>query len=450
MNVQGNAPRQGGPQQQQQQQQPQQDGAGSQSRRCSPVAKELYVCGSCLALYLTIVCVVSYYCCWWVVLFNWDTGYRCSPGGSSGQVCHGTDCVGRLRLRNGCDKEPIWIANQGHRTAYLDPQMVKLLPGETVAFDIPKEGLASTRFWPLARCASDGTTCQIGGSVGSTNGLPPCDAVGCAPPVDSKFEATWGCKLSESECGHIPAETGGGTLKGDDYFDVSLVDGFTLPYKLEFDGGCEPQNRLGKRVHSWSADQLNYMTMCPSSEDLDGKSGLDLRVYHPGSRKVVGCSSPCSRLTIPNWQKTPYQFPNAGDDAKMYCCPAGSLGPGQETPRRCEEGPVATTKFVESVHCYAPDVYAYSYDDGVGNFRCPPTTVYTMTFFCPPDGGGPPISCTPAPPTPPPPPATPAPTGPCTLAPCSAGQTCCAPGIGQLCPGNVPCCDCGSPACACP
>eukprot|EP01062_Namystynia_karyoxenos_P070055 TRINITY_DN65432_c0_g1_i1.p1 TRINITY_DN65432_c0_g1~~TRINITY_DN65432_c0_g1_i1.p1 ORF type:complete len:554 (+),score=65.71 TRINITY_DN65432_c0_g1_i1:90-1751(+) len=408
-------------------------------------------------------CLAAYYCCWFVVISRMPAswGWHCQPPDHSGSKCSSPgDCKGRLRIRNGCDTQPIWIANQGYKTAYLAPQMVKLLPGELVAFPIPARGLASTRFWPLADCDGD-NKCQIGQSVGSTNGLPPCDEAGCAPPVDSKFEATWGCALSEADCGHIPAETGGGTLKGDDYFDVSLVDGFTLPYSLEFEGGCRPENRLHKHVTEWEAKDLDFETMCPHTESLDRGSPVDLRVYHPGSNKVVGCSSPCSRLTIPNWQTRPFHFANAAPEAVYYCCPAGSLGPGQETPRKCEAGPVSSTDFVRNVHCYAPDVYAYSYDDANANFRCPPDTIYTMTFYCPPKSGGrPPLTCTPAPPTPGPPstpspgPAPPPPPGPCTLKPsdpCTAAA-CCNPKADPpaFCPGAVPCCDCGAPSCACP
>eukprot|EP00755_Sulcionema_specki_P007452 Sspe_Gene.38325::Locus_18473_Transcript_7_7_Confidence_0.400_Length_4497::g.38325::m.38325 len=66
----------------------------------------------------------------------------------------------------------------------------------------------------------------------------------------------------------------------------------------------------------------------------------------------------------------------------------------------------------------------------------------------------PPAPPTPKPPTPPPAPPSPTPTPPpsppkCEV--CSAGSVCCDPTAmpAQYCPGNIPCCDCGTKACKC-
>eukprot|EP00662_Eupelagonemidae_sp_cell21_P030658 gene30658-37287_t len=155
----------------------------------------------------------------------------------------------RLRIINGCETEPLWIANQGYKSAYLEPQMAKLNPGEAVGYRIPGEGLVSTRFWPLARCNDDGT-CEIGQS----------------------FEATWGCPVGLRK---TLAHTS-------DSFDVSLVDG------------------------------LDYMRDCPHDNLGSGREDVDLRVINPQTQNVVGCTSPCGRLTFPNWQKIPYRFQPGG------------------------------------------------------------------------------------------------------------------------------------------
>ena len=106
---------------------------------------------------LTSMLLTAYYCCWFVVLSGGSLGYQCRPV-SSGGYCPPGHCTGRLRFKNGCTSEPIWIANQGYRSAFLEPQMAKLDPGQIVAFDIPTEGLVSTRFWPLARCGASGSS----------------------------------------------------------------------------------------------------------------------------------------------------------------------------------------------------------------------------------------------------------------------------------------------------
>eukprot|EP00755_Sulcionema_specki_P031637 Sspe_Gene.19390::Locus_7066_Transcript_1_1_Confidence_1.000_Length_1002::g.19390::m.19390 len=65
---------------------------------------------------------------------------------------------------------------------------------------------------------------------------------------------------------------------------------------------------------------------------------------------------------------------------------------------------------------------------------------------------GPPVP--PPPPTPSPPPSPPTPPPPKPAPPgcpyCSAGEICCDPTKKQVCPGNLPCCDCGSTSCKCP
>ena len=45
---------------------------------------------------------------------------------------------------------------------------------------------------------------------------------------------------------------------------------------------------------------------------------------------------------------------------------------------------------------------------------------------------------------------TPSPSPPPSCQVCQPGGVCCNPSLGQMCPGNIPCCDCGTTACECP
>jgi len=96
--------------------------------------------------------------------------------------------------------------------------------GATVNYTIPAAGLPSTRFWVKYGCDSKGANCLMGDSVANFQLYPQtgCPATGCTAPIDSLFEATWGCKTSSS-C----APT---------YFDTSQVDGYTLPYRVLITG----------------------------------------------------------------------------------------------------------------------------------------------------------------------------------------------------------------------
>ena len=62
--------------------------------------------------------------------------------------------------------------------------------------DVPKQGLASARFWAKWGCDESGDNCAIGQSGGPGQS---CGAHGCAPPIDSRFEATFGCVLEGYE-----------------------------------------------------------------------------------------------------------------------------------------------------------------------------------------------------------------------------------------------------------
>lgn len=85
----------------------------------------------------------------------------------------------------------------------FEAQNLKILAGQSHTFTTP-DNLQATRYWPKMGCNDAGNMCTLGGSGGPS--LSPavwcvrgpgelCDpAAGCAPPVDTKFEATFGQK----------------------------------------------------------------------------------------------------------------------------------------------------------------------------------------------------------------------------------------------------------------
>ncbi|CAE7176758.1 unnamed protein product, partial [Symbiodinium necroappetens] len=121
-----------------------------------------------------------------------------------------------IRVINKCYKEPIWIA---HCCSYNYKQNVKIDGG--ASHDFPAyAGLRGFRLWPKMRCNSDGNGCYIGQSGGKGQ---PCGTDGnwrCQQHVDTKFEATFGSRS--------------------DYYDMSMVDGYTLPFQLRLQGCSIP------------------------------------------------------------------------------------------------------------------------------------------------------------------------------------------------------------------
>lgn len=267
----------------------------------------------------------------------------------------------RLQITNACPNQPIWIAHMANKGVGPDPQNVHLVPWQTYTFQTPP-GLFGTRYWAKAGCDPQGNGCLIGESGGPGE---QCDLrVGCAPPVDTKFEATFG------QAGGAP-----------DWVDVSLVDGWTLPFKFEMSQKCSSGEGSHAVQQVVDCSSLS-LAGCPRAENVGPASpyAQDLAVKHPSTGQTVGCYSPCAKLTTSNW-RNPFHFSPGDWLAKDYCCPTPP-----ESPSQCRYGPVKDTQFVRAVHQNCPGVYGYSYDDGMGLLVCPATTVYHMTFYCPPAG----------------------------------------------------------------
>jgi len=137
----------------------------------------------------------------------------------------------RFRVTNKCE-QPIWVQQAGTEADFVpgEPTNVKLESGASHTYAIPDAGLSSTRFLPNTGCDDEGNNCDV-------QSMPPCPPQGCDLPVNTKFEATWGCKFSgddarKAEC----ALTGQGhPLTYQDWWDGSAVDGWTLPFTVLVD-----------------------------------------------------------------------------------------------------------------------------------------------------------------------------------------------------------------------
>ncbi|GAB4838502.1 Thaumatin-like protein 1 [Ancistrocladus abbreviatus] len=222
------------------------------------------------------------------------------PGGVSGA---------KFTFVNRCDYT-IWpgiLANAG--SPRLDSTGFELVTDSSFAFQAPTGW--SGRFWGRTGCNFDisGQGFCVTGDCGS--GQVECNGAGAEPPVT----------LAEFTLGS----------GGQDFYDVSLVDGYNLPMLVEVNGGSG---------------------LCASTGCL-----VDLNRVCPAELKVgdgEACKSACDAFRSPE-----------------YCC-SGAYG----SPATCKP-----TVYSEMFKSACPRSYSYAYDDTTSTFTCSGAD-YTITF-CP-------------------------------------------------------------------
>lgn len=155
-----------------------------------------------------------------------------------------------------------------------------------------------------------------------------------------------------------------------------------------------------------STGQLNYPYI-----SSDGTGGFIPGTSPPNNSVKIGCMSSCRRLTYTG----PYGMnqSEACNPGISYCCPTtyetGCTGSGCcngtspacstdttnnkttktgcVTSDQCNQGPVVTSDYVQSVHNMAPGIYAYTYDDSQGLYSCGDGVTYEIIFG--PNGSNP-------------------------------------------------------------
>lgn len=205
----------------------------------------------------------------------------------------------------------IWPAIQNHQRS-LKPEITgfELTKGSHRAFQASVGWVG--RFWGR-------TSCNFSDSVNGS----------CA---------TGDCGTGQVECNGAAANLATTLVEftigssSQDFYDVSLMDGYNLPVIVEGFG------RSGDCASTGCVTDLN--NMCPSDLRIDG---------------VAACKSACAALEKPE-----------------YCC-SGAYS----SPEKCK--PSNYSNFFKSA---CPNAYSYAFDDTSSAFACSPESDYTITF-CP-------------------------------------------------------------------
>ncbi|KAF8666210.1 hypothetical protein HU200_053740 [Digitaria exilis] len=231
----------------------------------------------------------------------------------------GADAAASFIFTNAC-QHPVWVGTlHGATSPPLARSGFYLAPSATSRLDAPSSGAWSGTFWARTGCAVDSSTGRFSCATADCgSGDVACEGRGPSPPVTL-----------------VEVTLAGG---GQDFYDVSLVDGFNVPVRVAPSGGSGGDCRAAA-----CAGDVN--AMCPA----------DLRVVSGAGGAVVACRSAC----------------NAYGSAR-YCC-TGQYG----TPATC--GPTNYSQVFKSA---CPAAYSYAYDDASSTFTCVGASSYDITF-CP-------------------------------------------------------------------
>ncbi|KAK1372996.1 thaumatin-like protein 1 [Heracleum sosnowskyi] len=194
-------------------------------------------------------------------------------------------------------------------------------PLETTGFELPQQSSRSLqapngwsgRFWGRTGCKFNGTGPGSCSTADCGSGQVECNGAGAAPPAT----------LAEFTLGS-------GSQGSQDFYDVSLVDGYNLPMIVEASGGSSG--------------------MCAATGCV-----TDLNKYCPDELKVSNgdaCKSACEAFGKPE-----------------YCCSGA-----HNTPETCKPSAYAA---IFKMAC--PRAYSYAYDDLTSTFTCTGAD-YTITF----------------------------------------------------------------------
>jgi len=265
-----------------------------------------------------------------------------------------------LTVLNRCEKQ-LWVAQHGFSAAAATP----LAPGKSLTFSSPPEGLASTRVWAKLGCDDTGQNCAIGQSDA------PCPPQGCAPPVDSKVEATWACTLADAGgCAVNPSKPDSG-LGSTTWWNASAVDGYTLPFTVTAstaDAGCPAADCSALSLSLCPSDLIPRCNGTATSASLLARASPD--------SGVAGCFSPCMAIGYPTYGGEGCSPANGGGVQAPFCCPTPPI-----SPATCSAGPAAQSGYVALIHSACNrTVYGYAYDDATGLRQCQGSTHLTVTF----------------------------------------------------------------------
>lgn len=316
--------------------------------------------------------------------------------------------------------------------------------GATAVFCVPDGGAPGGKFYFRMGCDEKGENCILGAPTGAMAGINTWfePSFGCKFNKDNKKEKIPGCAFNPSanahdfpkfpDCISTPTLENCPSIGGTDFFDLSTVDGYTIPLFLEVKGTNCRDNK-GPRTTT-DASMLD-LASCPSDskatlysgvgkgkcsdteyttkQECEDKGGTwtteQQELINAGiswltkdKEYLQGCVSPCHWFSVTgigdpeNSDPTTPSVTPPWIAANYYCCQGTSGGSGpQEGASQCVEGPsdgtktypITLTNYVKSLKAVGYRGYTWQYDDFAATMTCDWGTQMNLTLV--PNGGVP-------------------------------------------------------------
>lgn len=285
-------------------------------------------------------------------------------------------------------------------------EKLRLAKGSTISFCIPDKGAPGGNFRFFTGCDANGNNCIVGSPSGDLAG------------VNTLFEPTFGCKpgLDKTKCAFNPSAAPAdhphcnenpnmancGPIGPGDNFDISAVDGYTVPLFLSAQGtNCNRATTDASMLDlgSCPAETKDTLYSTNPSQEAVIKKGVSLLTKN--AQGMRACASPCkwfSSTTLGN-PKNPVRTPPDGCNSASYYCCGGKCSSGDHRcpgcsgadclvgPKGDKSYPVDKTHFVRQMYAMGYYGYTWAYGDSIGDQGCDWGAKIKVTLS--PNGGTP-------------------------------------------------------------
>jgi hypothetical protein len=306
---------------------------------------------------------------------------------------------------------------------------IPIAAGSQQSLCVPNKGAPSGNFKFYMGCPSfradtdpfNGAGCVIGAAAGDAAGVDTLfePTFGCMPPLSGK-----GCAFnpgdSAAACQQNPGPDTCGPLNNQDFFDISAVDGYTIPMRLEAtERNCNFPSKDASMLDLASCPSetsATFFSDLASQQSLIDGGGIRLVTQTADGTYLKSCAAPYKWLASENTLGSPVNpsgstrhtpdrsvctaghcfsfsyYAGAGCDPtctgnSCLTCPAGS-GPQQKVgPHQTGRLSVENTNFVQQLRAMGFTGYTWQFDDGIGGQVCDAGAQMTLTLC--PAGGSP-------------------------------------------------------------